>query len=275
MISMRDGYPVNGDPEGILPRIRNFCLDMDGTIYLDSVWIDGAKDFLAALTASGRKYCFMTNNSSKSASIYAEKLLNMGLVIDPETQLITSGRATMEYLKRCYSGKKVYLFGNPMVKMEFESRGILIEEEHPDVVVTSFCTSFHYTDLCRLCDFVREGLPYIATHPDYNCPTRTGFIPDIGSLAAYVEASTGRRPDKVVGKPESEIIDYALGIMGAKREETCVVGDRLYTDVKSGVNNGLYGIFVLSGEAGLRDLEDSDVKPHLIFDSVKEMIPFL
>ena len=275
MISIRDQYPVNLDPEGILPRIRNFCLDMDGTIYLDSVWIDGAKDFLAALTASGRKYCFMTNNSSKSSSIYVEKLLNMGLVIDPESQLVTSGHATVEYLKRQYSGKKVYLFGNPMVKMEFESRGILLEEEHPDVVVTSFCTSFHYRDLCRLCDFVREGLPYVATHPDYNCPTRTGFIPDIGSLSAYVEASTGRRPDKVVGKPESGIIDYALEVMGAKREETCVVGDRLYTDVKSGVSNGLYGIFVLSGEAQLEDLPGSDVKTHLIFDSVREMIPLL
>ena len=275
MISIRDQYPVNLDPEGILPRIRNFCLDMDGTIYLDSVWIDGAKEFLAALTASGRKYCFMTNNSSRSASTYVEKLLNMGLVIDPERQLITSGHATVEYLKRQYSGKKVYLFGNPMVRMEFESRGIVLDEENPDVVVTSFCTSFHYRDLCTLCDFVREGLPYVATHPDFNCPTRTGFIPDIGSLSAYVEASTGRRPDKVVGKPESEIIDYALGVMGAQREETCVVGDRLYTDVKSGVSNGLYGIFVLSGEAQLEDLKDSDVRPHLIFDSVREMIPLL
>ena len=162
-----------------------------------------------------------------------------------------------------------------MVKMEFEERGVLIDEEHPDMVVTSFCTSFHYRDLCRLCDLIREGLPYVATHPDYNCPTKTGFIPDIGSLTAYVEASTGRRPDKVVGKPEAEIIEYAMRTMRAKPEESCVVGDRLYTDVKSGVNNGLYGIFVLSGEAQLEDLPDSDVKPHLIFDSVKEIIPYL
>ena len=204
---MRERYPVNRDPDNIIPKIRNFCLDMDGTVYLDSTWIDGAKDFLAALTATGRKYCFMTNNSSKSSGIYVEKLLNMGLVIDPEKQLITSGHATVEYLKRQYPGRKIYLFGNPMVKMEFEKRGVLIDEEHPDVVVTSFCTSFHYRDLCRLCDLVREGLPYVATHPDYNCPTKTGFIPDIGSLTAYVAASTGRRPDKVVGKPEAEIID--------------------------------------------------------------------
>ena len=273
--SLRIKYQVNEDPSGILSRIRYFCLDMDGTVYLDSVWIDGAKDFLAALTASGRKFCFMTNNSSKSADIYIEKLHSMGLVIDPETQLVTSGHATIDYLFRNYPGRKVYLFGNPMVKMEFMRKGVLLDEETPDLVVTSFCTSFHYRDLCRLCDLVRSGLPYIATHPDYNCPTKTGFIPDIGSLSAYVEASTGRRPDKVVGKPEAEIIDYALRKLGAQKEAACVVGDRLYTDVKSGVNNGLYGIFVLSGEAQLFDLPSSDVKPHLIFDSVKEMIPLL
>ena len=79
----------------------------------------------------------------------------------------------------------------------------------------------------------------------------------------------------MVGKPEAEIIDYALRKLGAQKEAACVVGDRLYTDVKSGVNNGLYGIFVLSGEAQLFDLPSSDVKPHLIFDSVKEMIPLL
>ena len=272
---MREQYRVNRDPEGILAGIRYFCLDMDGTIYLDSTWIDGASDFLAALTATGRKYCFMTNNSSKSAEIYARKLMNMGLPIDPEKQLITSGHATVGYLQRKYPGKRIYLFGNPMVKMEFAQRGILLDEEDPEVVVTSFCTSFHYRDLCRLCALVRAGLPYVATHPDFNCPTKTGFIPDIGSLSAYVEASTGRRPDKVVGKPESEIIDYALETMGAPREEACVIGDRLYTDVKSGVNNGLCGIFVLSGEAQLEDLPTSDVQPHLIFDSVKEIIPFL
>ena len=273
--NLRERYRVNQDPEGILRGIRNFCLDMDGTVYLDSVWIDGAADFLAKLTASGRKYCFMTNNSSKSAGIYVEKLMNMGLTIDPEKQLITSGHATVRYLQRVFPGKRVYLFGNPMVKMEFEKRGILIDEENPEVVVTSFCTSFHYRDLCRLCDLVREGLPYVATHPDFNCPTKTGFIPDIGSLSAYVEASTGRRPDQVVGKPEAEIIEYALEMLGARKEATCVIGDRLYTDVKSGVNNGLTGILVLSGEANLKDIPFSDVRPHLVFDSVKEMIPFL
>lgn len=248
---------------------------MDGTIYLDETWIDGAREFLAKVEETGRKYCFMTNNSSKNAAVYVEKLHRMGLDIDPQKQLITSGHATIDYLKKHYPGQKIYLFGNRVLMDEFEEGGILLEEEHPDLVVTAFDTSFDYPKLCKLCDFVRSGMPFIGTHPDFNCPTKTGFIPDIGSLHAYIYASTGRMPDRIIGKPNKEIIDYTLNVLGASPDNTAVVGDRLYTDVKSGVNNGLYGIFVLSGEAQLPDLADSDVQPDLIFDSVKQIIPLL
>lgn len=268
-------YQVNQDQEGLLSKIRNFALDMDGTIYLDETWIDGAREFLDRIEQTGRKYCFMTNNSSKNAKVYVDKLHRMGLDIDPKTQLITSGHASIDYLKRNYPGKKVYLFGNRVLMDEFEENGIQLVEDHPDILVSAFDTSFDYNKLCKFCDFVREGLPYIGTHPDFNCPTKTGFVPDIGSLHAYVHASTGRMPDKIIGKPNKEIIDYTLNILGGSPENTAVVGDRLYTDVKSGVSNGLYGIFVLSGEAQLKDLADSDVRPHLIFDSVKEITPLL
>ena len=248
----RTEYRVNCDPEGIIPRIRNFCLDMDGTVYLDNLWIDGAKDFLAELTATGRKYCFMTNNSSKSASIYVEKLLNMGLVIDPEKQLITSGHATVDYLKRKYPGKRIYLFGNPMV----DRRGASGYGGHQ---------LLHEFPLQRPVQALRSGQGGTSL-----CGYTPGFqLPDEDRFYS------GHRIAQRIGKPEAEIIEYAMRTMGAKPEESCVVGDRLYTDVKSGVNNGLYGIFVLSGEAQLKDLPDSDVKPHLIFDSVKEIIPYL
>ncbi|MFR1303436.1 HAD-IIA family hydrolase [Eubacterium callanderi] len=255
--------------------MQNFALDMDGTIYLDETWIDGAKVFLERIEQTGRNYCFMTNNSSKNAEIYVEKLHKMGLDIDPQKQLITSGHATIDYLKRNFPEKSVYLFGNKALMDEFEKNGICLEEDHPDVLISAFDTSFNYTKLCKFCDLVREGLPYIGTHPDYNCPTQNGFVPDIGAFHAYVSATTGRMPDKIIGKPNKEIIDYTLNVLSAKPENTAVVGDRLYTDVKSGVFNGLFGILVLSGEARLADLPGSDVKPHLVFDSVKNITPLL
>lgn len=268
-------YPVNQDPKGILPHIRHFALDMDGTVYLDETWIDGAMDFLRRIEETGRTYCFMTNNSSKNEEVYVDKLHRMGLDIDPKTQLITSGHATIAYLNRHFPGKRVFLLGNKVLMDEFEAGGILLDDKEPEVVVSAFDTSFDYNKLRAFCDFVRNGVAYIATHPDFNCPTKTGFMPDIGAIHAYVQASTGRMPDRIIGKPNREIIDYMLETVHADPSVTTVVGDRLYTDIKSGVNNGLHSIFVLSGEAQLKDLPDSDVQPELIFTSVKELIPFL
>ncbi len=118
-------------------------------------------------------------------------------------------------------------------------------------------------------------MPYLATHPDFNCPTETGFIPDVGSFMALIEASTGRRPDLILGKPHRGIVDEALRRTGFSLGEMAMVGDRLYTDVATGVNHGMTGILVLSGEASLADAATSDVKPHLIFDNLAAMIPYL
>ena len=267
-------FEINKDLEGILSQVKCFALDMDGTIYLGERWIEGAKAFLERIEASGRSYVFVTNNSSKNAAVYVEKLKRMGLSVGEE-KIVTSGQATIHYLKQQFPGRRVFLLGNTLLREEFSQAGILLEEDNPDVVVTAFDTSFTWTKLCRLCDFIRAGIPYIGTHPDYNCTTKTGFVPDIGALFAYVQASAGRMPDKIVGKPNREIIDYMLNVMGAEPKNTAVVGDRLYTDVQSGISNGLCGILVLSGEVQLAELPDAKVKPHLIFDSVKEITRLL
>ena len=149
--------------------------------------------------------------------------------------------------------------------------GILLEEEHPDVVVTAFDTSLDYKKMCRVCDHVRAGLPYIATHPDYNCPTETGFIPDAGAIHAFIHASAFRYPDRIIGKPNGEIIEYLATRVHTPREQIAMVGDRLYTDIAAGKNNGLKSILVLSGEAAMEDVKQSEVIPDLIFTSVKEL----
>lgn len=265
---------VNEDQGGLLKEAECFALDMDGTIYLGEQWIDGAKEFLSRIEAAGKKYVFLTNNSSKNSGVYVEKLRRMGWKADKE-QIVTSGQAAIYYLKKHYAGKRVFLLGNPMLKEEFLEEGILLEEEQPEVVVTAFDTTLDYGKMCKVCDFVRAGLPYIATHPDYNCPTETGFIPDAGAIHAFIHASTGRYPDRVIGKPNGDIVDYLLERTGADRGRTVMVGDRLYTDIAAGVNNGLKSVLVLSGEASLGDLEQSEVRPDLVFDSVKEMAAFL
>lgn len=265
---------IDRDDMGILKEIDCFALDMDGTIYLGDKWIEGAQDFLKAVEQAGRKYVFLTNNSSKNPGVYIRKLAAMGLQIT-ERQIVTSGQATIAYLKKHFAGKRVFLLGNELLTEEFADEGIVLDEEAPEVVVVGFDTSLTYAKMCRVCDLVREGLPYISTHPDYNCPTETGFIPDAGAIHAFIHASAGRMPDRIIGKPNREIMDYLADREGVDRTRTAMVGDRLYTDVAAGVNNGYTGILVLSGEATMEDVRVSEVEPHLIFTSVKEMIPYL
>ncbi|WP_196591194.1 HAD-IIA family hydrolase [Pectinatus frisingensis] len=265
---------TNEDKNDIIKNIEYFALDMDGTVYLDDYWIEGAKDFLKKIESSKRKYVFLTNNSSKGPKNYVDKLHKMGLDIDLD-KIITSGQATIYYLQQHYPGKKVFLLGNDLLKEDFAENGILLDDTNPDLVVTAFDTTLDYNKMSKVCDFVRAGLPYIATHPDYNCPTKTGFIPDAGAIHAFIKASSFRYPDRIIGKPNVDIVKYLLARLNTTGKKVLMVGDRLYTDIATGVNNGLYSMLVLSGETKLKDVESSKVKPHLIFDSVKEVIPFL
>lgn len=270
----REHGAINQDGAGLLKDIECFALDMDGTIYLGEQWIEGAREFLEEIGRRGKRYVFLTNNSSKSPEVYVEKLKRMGLEIDVN-QIVTSGQAAAAYLKKHYPGKRVFLLGNDLLQREFAEEGIVLDAEAPEVVVTAFDTTLDYGKMCRVCDLVRAGLPYIATHPDYNCPTADGFIPDAGAIHAFIYASAGRYPDRVIGKPNGDIVDYLIERTGAERERTAMVGDRLYTDIAAGKKHGLKSVLVLSGESCAGDVEGSEVKPDLIFGSVREMIPYL
>ncbi len=257
-----------------LKNVKCFLLDMDGTFYLGDNLIEGSLDFLAHLKKTGRTARFLTNNSSKSAKVYAEKLRKMG-VEEEYRDVISSGHAAAHYCLKTFPGKKCYLLGNPMLTEELVSMGLELTEEDPDYVLVAFDTTLDYAKMCKVCDYIREGKPYVATHPDYNCPTETGFIPDMGAIMAFIEASTGRKADIIIGKPYAGIVEEALMRTGFQKEEMAMCGDRLYTDVATGVNFGMTGILVLSGEATMDDVATSDVKPHLIFGKLADMIPYL
>ena len=257
-----------------LAPVRCCLLDMDGTFYLGDRLIDGSLDFLAALERTGRTARFLTNNSSKSSSVYAKKLERMG--VDARYRdVISSAHAAAHYCMKTFPGKKCYLLGNPMLREELLAMGMTLTEEDADYVLVAFDTTLDYKKMCVVCDYIREGKPYIATHPDFNCPTETGFIPDMGAIMAFIEASTGRKADVILGKPHRGIVDEALARTGFSLGEMAMVGDRLYTDVATGVNHGMTGILVLSGEATMEDVKASDVKPDLIFGRLADMIPYL
>ena len=257
-----------------IQAIRCFLLDMDGTIYLGDQLIEGTHAFLRAAKQSGRKVLFLTNNSSKNGETYLRKLSQMGIDAGPE-DVLTSGQAAAQTIMQRYPGKKVWVMGNDLLKEELCSLGLLVVEKEPDIVLTAFDTQLTYQKLWDCCDYVRQGLPYIATHPDFNCPTETGFMPDLGAMTELIYASTGRRPDRVIGKPERDIFACASARTGVPLSQCAMCGDRLYTDIAAGQKQGLFSILVLTGETKQEDLAASDIKPDLVLDRLADLVPSL
>ncbi len=257
-----------------LSDIQCFLLDMDGTFYLEEHLLPGALEFIDVIRAQGREYIFLTNNSSRHRGYYAEKISRMGLEV-PEKRIFTSGEATARYLKRKSPGARMYVVGTEFLEEEFRQHGFVLDEQKPEMVVLGFDTTLTYHKLWRLCDLVRAGLPYIATHPDLNCPTKGGFMPDIGAMIAFVQTSTGRLPDKVIGKPNRTIIDELSNRLHMPLEHLAIIGDRLYTDIALGETTGITTILVLSGETQLADLDSTPFKPDYVFNHIGEVAHFL
>lgn len=262
---------------GVLKDKEIFLLDMDGTIFLGNELIDGALDFLNAIKGKGKRYLFLTNNSSKNKLSYVEKLSNLGIKAEPE-EIFTSGEATTRYLKRFKEGARVFLLGTPALEQEFASEGFELVKERGqeiDYVVLGFDTTLTYDKLWGACEYIAKGAEYIATHPDFNCPLpNDAFMPDAGAMAALIEASTGKKP-KVIGKPNKEVVESIADKYGLDQSGMVMVGDRLYTDIQTGINAGITSIVVFSGETKEKDYEDSAIRANFSFPSVKQMIPEL
>ncbi len=253
-----------------LNHVKLFMLDMDGTFNLGEKLIPGALDFIDVLKRNNIKYVFVTNNSSRSRRQYAEKITRLGLPTTPE-EIFTSGEAACLYLQTKYAGVPVFPVGTAALDEELAFHGLGIEMEKPGLVLLGFDTAFTYGKLWKLCDLVRAGLPYIATHPDFNCPVEGGFMPDTGAVIAFVQASTGRKPDKIIGKPNRWMVDILAGKMRVEPSSMAMVGDRLYTDIAMGETAGITTCLVLSGETSCADLPDSIFQPDYIFENLGEL----
>ena len=257
-----------------LAQARAFLLDMDGTFFLGEHLIDGALDFIAVLRRQGKKFLFLTNNSSKDRRQYVEKITRLGLTLTSD-QVLTSGEAAACWLTREHAGARLFVVGTPSLEDEFRAAGFVLDDPRPDAAVVGFDTTLTYAKLWKLCDLVRAGLPYIVTHPDLNCPTPGGFMPDIGATIAFVKASTGREPDQVVGKPSRLMAEAAAQKLGLPLESLAMVGDRLYTDIALGQAAGIPAVLVLSGETHPEDVIGSPFQPDDTFGNLGESAAWL
>ncbi len=265
---------LRADIPAVFRSLECFLLDMDGTVYLGDRLIEGTQAFLEALRQSGRKLLFLTNNSSKNAQVYLDKLARMGIACGRE-ELLTSGQAAAETILLENKDARVWVMGNQALKSELCELGLCVVDKDPDLILTAFDTELTYQKLWDCCNYVRQGLPYWATHPDFNCPTETGFMPDLGSMTELIFASTGRRPERVIGKPERDIFLSAQRRTGIPLSQMAMCGDRLYTDILSGQKQGLFSILVLTGETDQAQLANSDIRPDLTVDKLADLVPYM
>ncbi len=249
-----------------------FLLDMDGTIYLDNNLFDGTLDFLSEVKAKGGRYLFVTNNSSKGTDAYVKKLKKLGIEASDE-DFLTSTDATILYLKNNFPGRKFYSMGTESFTSQLSEAGINVVTELSDDIfglVISNDTELTFKKLDDACILLGRGVEYIATNPDWVCPTWYGYVPDCGSFAEMLKRATGRVPT-FIGKPKPEMLLLAMEKFGYTKDETLMVGDRVYTDIASGYNAGVDTVFVLSGEGTRADAEASDTKPTYILRNIREL----
>ena len=272
--------PVCGeimDQTKLLKSMKLFLFDMDGTLYLGNQLYPFTIELLETIKKTGGKYLFMTNNSSKSVNDYVKKLEKLGIPATRD-EFMTSSQATAFYLHKHHEGQKLYVCGTESLKEELRMEGFTVTTDLDEVecIVMGFDTELTFQKLHDVSYLLltRPELPYIATNPDLVCPTEFGSVPDCGSVCIGIKNATGKEPI-VIGKPSPLMPQLAMEKLGISKEEACGVGDRIYTDVKSGLNAGITGILVLSGETTVEILEASEDKPHLVLQDAGEILAAL
>lgn len=249
-----------------------FLLDMDGTIYLGDRLFDGTVDFLNRVRQRQGKYLFVTNNSSRSVTAYVQRLKNMGIDAKPE-DFLTSVDALIWYLKGKYDDTLIYAFGTKTFRSQLAEAGFRVTDHlEPGIglLVCGFDTELTFQKLEDACILLGQGVDFVATNPDWVCPTSYGSVPDCGSVCEMLFRATGRRP-KVIGKPQPEMALLSMERWGYTPEETLLIGDRIYTDIACGVNAGVDTAFVLSGEGTVEDIEQYGIKPTEIYENIREI----
>lgn len=249
-----------------------FLLDMDGTLYLDETLFPSVPEFLSHIRDAGGRYLFLTNNSSRGAADYVEKLRRLGIAAGEE-DFLTSVDALLYALRReGLMEKRLYVFGTASLRAHLAQAGCRLASGREDaqVLVCGFDTELTFQKLEDSCILLNRGVPWLATNPDWVCPTWYGSVPDCGSVCEMLTRATGRKP-RFLGKPQPEMVHLALRRTGFDPRQAVIIGDRLYTDVACGVNAGIDSIFVLSGEGVMGDIVKYRVNPTWVYDNIAQI----
>ena len=266
---MKDYY---GKDYSKLKNKKLWLFDMDGTIYLGNRLFGGTLDLLGNIAKNGGKYVFITNNSSKGIEDYLAKVSAMGISAD-KSNFYTSVDASASLLRERFGTELIYAQGTQSFIDNLRQEGLNITTEYDEnakCAIVGFDTDLTARKLTNTCKTLLKDIPYYATNPDWVCPTEFGYIPDCGSMCFGIEKATGKSP-VFIGKPNSLMIDEVIKKFKVKKKDAVVIGDRIYTDIASGVNAGVDTVLVLSGETTISVCNESEIKPTFVIQNVKEI----
>ena len=260
--------------ESALKRLRaveTFILDLDGTVYLSDALLPGAAAFIEFLRRTGRRFVFITNNSSRTADEYAAKLTRLGIAAAPD-DIYTSLDATLAWLAR-QKGRRVLPLGTPSFVEKVRAEGYEITGQRPDWVLLGFDQTLTYEKIRAAARALLDGAGFVATHPDLVCPTAEGPIPDTGSFIRMFEAATGKSPF-ICGKPYPVMVEGVLARLAGRPEKAAIIGDRVYTDMAMGRAAGILAVLVLSGEttADAAEKAPDGHRPDIIFEDLAAVL---
>ena len=255
---------------------RLFLLDLDGTVYLEEELLPGAAEFLAWARERGYAVRYLTNNSSRGVEAGLEKMHRLGVPAKRE-EFLTAVEATLFYLSSNHPMYTLYIIGTESFRQQVRAAGFTVRDtpdEDVDALLVAYDTELTYRKVEDGCRLLARGVDFLATNPDWACPTLFGFVPDCGAICEFIGRAAGRTPT-FIGKPEPTMIRLALEQTGYGPEETLMVGDRLYTDIACGVNAGVDTALVLTGEATRETAAVSDTPPTEIYENMAELLAAL
>ena len=259
----------------LLKNKRLFLFDIDGTLAVGDTLCDGSRELLEYIDNIGGKSCFITNNSTKSGADYVLRFNEVFGINTVEEQFVTSGYMTLKFLTEKYMDKKIYVLGTKSFIDELRKNRLDITErceENISCVVVAYDSELNYEKLIQASKVLLTcDIPFYGTNPDLRCPIDFGFIPDCGSICRMLTDTTGKEP-VYLGKPSGTVVELCMERFGFTRDETLVVGDRLYTDIACGINGGVDSCVLFTGEACPADLLDTPYPADYAFENARGLL---
>lgn len=250
-------------------KYQGYLIDLDGTIYRGKDPIPAGKRFIDELEKRAIPFLFVTNNTTRSPETVANRLADEFDIHVPAETVYTASLATIDFMKEDNKGKKVYVIGEGGLIDLILAAGFEWDELTPDYVVVGLDNDVTYEKFVAATLAIQKGATFIGTNPDKNIPTERGLLPGAGSLISFVETATQTAPI-FIGKPEAIIMEKAVAHLGLPKDQVIMVGDNYETDIRSGIDNGIDTLLVLSGFTQKEDVPQLPTPATYVLDSLDD-----